>query len=213
MKLHGGTAFIRKSFTPQLWLRPLQALGLTFALLALSISAGAAQATTAAKSRDHVYLLRGAFNIFSLGMDEIADKLERQGINATVTNFIVWPSLADQAAADYKAGRVRNIILVGHSSGATAVTSMAARLGQLGVPVKLAIGLDPTSPEVASGRVDRYINYYIASGLGYAVVRGRRFNGVLENIDVEKNPQLGHFNIDKNPALQEKVIREIHAAL
>ena len=199
----------------QRW-RLLQVLGV--ALLLLSPAAGASAAQLASKQTSnnkphaHVYLLRGAFNIFSLGMDEIAEKLHRYGIYATVNNYLAWPSLAEEAAADYKAGRVRTIILVGHSSGATAVTEMAARLGELGVPVKLAIGLDPTSRETASGHVDRYVNYYIANGLGTPVTKGKQFNGVLQNVDVEKNQELGHFNIDKNQALQQKVISEIRAA-
>jgi len=43
---------------------------------------------------------------------------------------------------------------------------MAARLSQDGVPVKLAIGLDPTSRMTTTGHIDRYINYYIANGFG-----------------------------------------------
>jgi hypothetical protein len=35
---------------------------------------------------------------------------------------------------------------------------------------------------------------------------------VLQNIDVEKMSDIGHFNIEKNHELQEKVIREIRAA-
>jgi hypothetical protein len=76
----------------------------------------------------------------------------------------------------------------------------------------LAIGLDPTSPMTASGHVDRYVNYYIANGYGFVVGRGRQFTGVLQNIDLEKMPDIGHFNIEKNHELQEKVIKEIRAA-
>ena len=76
----------------------------------------------------HVYLLRGVLNIFSLGLDDIADKLRAQGIPVTVINYLGWSSLADEVAADYKSGRVRTIILVGHSSGATALPDMVARL-------------------------------------------------------------------------------------
>ncbi len=191
----------------------LAAMALSILLLAHSTGASAAQTAAPAKPYDHVFLLRGAFNIFSLGMDEIADRLQRQGVRTTVANFLSWESLADEAAAEYKSGHVRAIILVGHSSGANAVAEMAGRLGQLGVPVKLAIGLDPTSRMVASGHVDRYVNYYIANGMGIAVVRGRKFTGVLQNIDVEKNPDLNHFNIDKNRALQDRVLSEIRAAL
>ncbi len=191
--------------------RPLQAA--VVSLLLLAPAAGIASAEPATTSKTHVYLLRGAFNIFSLGLDGIADKLRRLGIYATVDNYLGWQSLADQAVADYKSGRLRTIILVGHSSGAAAVTSMAGRLGQYGVPVKLAIGLDPTSRETASGHVDRYINYYIGNGMGTSVDKGRQFTGALQNVNVQKNPQLGHFNIDKDEALQNQVVREIRAAL
>jgi hypothetical protein len=208
------------SFRPQRLLRSLQAAALTLALLGLAIGGAAAQATskaksapgTAARAQAHVYLLRGAFNIFSFGMDEIGDRLTQLGIANTVTNYLNWSSLADEAAAEYKRGRVRTIILVGHSSGATAVTEMAARLGELGVPVKLAIGLDPTSHMAASGHVERYINYYIANGMGNAVERSRQLSGSVQNIDLERNPNIGHFSIDKNHALQETLIREIRAA-
>jgi len=216
MKVYGNKAFTGGNFSARsrlLRFYPLHAIALALLLLTLSIGTAAAQSPTPTKARDHVYLLRGAFNIFSLGMDEIAEKLERMGVSTTVANHASWSSLADEAAAEYKAGRLRNIILVGHSSGAMAVTDMAARLGQLGVPVKLAIGLDPTSREVASGNVGRYINYYIANGMGNTVVRGKQFNGVLQNVDLERNTELGHFNIDKNQALQQQVIREIRAAL
>ncbi|HEY2527597.1 MAG TPA: hypothetical protein VGJ20_06535 [Xanthobacteraceae bacterium] len=201
------------SFLPQQCWRPLRAAALTLLLVGLSVGVSAAPMTSTSKARDHVYLLRGAFNVFSLGMDEIAARLEQQGIETSVDNYVAWPTLADEAAADYKSGRVRTIILVGHSSGAVAVTSMAARLGQLGVPVKLAIGLDPTSEATTSGHVDLYINYYIANGLGEPVDKGRRFTGVLENVDVERMANIGHFNIDKNKVLQARVISEIHAAL
>ena len=211
----------------QRWMRPLQVAALSLLLLGALVGAGAAQPAPTSKAQTsktqtsktqtskttHVYLLRGAFNIFSLGLDEIAAKLRRLGIYATVDNYLGWQGLADQAAADYKNGRLRTIILVGHSSGAVAVTDMAARLGQLGVPVKLAIGLDPTARDTASGHVDRYINYYIGNGLGVAVDKGRQFSGTLQNVDMEKHPDLGHFNIDKNPTLQEQVIKQIRAAL
>ena len=176
-------------------------------------AAGKIAPTAAPKPQNHVYLLRGAFNIFSLGMDEIAARVQRMGVATTVTNYLGWESLADEAAAAYKSGRVKNIILVGHSSGATAVTEMAARLGQLGVPVKLAIGLDPTTHMTASGNVGRYVNYYVAGGMGTSVDKGKQFTGSLSNIDLERNPDIGHFNIDKSRAVQDLVIRDIRAAL
>jgi predicted esterase len=190
-----------------------RAIGLSFILLGLSIGIGGAQTTPTAQPGEHVYLLRGAFNVFSLGMDQIAAKLRQHGVHASVDNYLAWPSLAEQAAAEYKNGRARTIILVGHSSGATAVTSMATRLSQLGVPVKLAIGLDPTSRLTTTGHIDRYVNYYIANGFGDPVDKGKDFSGVLQNVDLEYMANVSHFNIDKNNMLQSMVIRDILAAV
>ena len=194
------------------WHQPRSAV-LSLVLLGLSIGISNAQTTTTSQPREHVYLLRGAFNVFSLGMDQIAAKLQQRGIHATVDNYLAWPTLAKQAAAEYKGGQTRTIILVGHSSGATAVTEMAARLSELGVPVKLAIGLDPTSHMTASGHVDRYVNYYIANGFGDRVVKGPQFSGVLQNVDLHHMSDVGHFNIDKDRAVQNMVMRDIQAAL
>jgi predicted esterase len=192
---------------------PLQAAALALLMLAFSIGVSSAQVASKPKPRDHVYLLRGFANVFSLGMDQIATKLEYQGIDTTVANYVSWPTLAEEAAAEYKSGRVRTIILIGHSSGAVAVTSMATRLSELGVPVKLAIGLDPTSRMTASGHVDRYVNYYIANGMGDPVDKGPQFSGVLQNVDLERMHDVSHFNIDKDGAVQGMVMRDIQTAL
>src|SRR6516225_11645631 len=72
---------------------------------------------SAAEPRAHVYLLRGLMNIFSLGMDTLAEQLNRRGVYATVHGYGEWQSLADRAAGDSKAGKEGPIILIGHSLG------------------------------------------------------------------------------------------------
>ena len=79
-----------------------------------------------AQPRAHVYLLRGLMNVFSLGMDTLAEKIQRRGIYATVHNHTEWEALADQAAAAYRAGKEGPIIVVGHSLGADSVMLMSA---------------------------------------------------------------------------------------
>jgi hypothetical protein len=196
------------------WLRALQATAIAL-LLVLPIGASTANALTnpaSAASGAHVYLLRGVLNIFSLGLDEIAAKLQQQGITVTIANYLSWASLADEAAAEYKSGRVRTIILVGHSSGATALPDMVARLDQLGAPVKLAIGLDSVFRTSLAGRVGRYINFYVANGAGTPVAKTKQFHGALENVDVGKIG-MGHLTIDKNQIMQQKVISAIDAVV
>ncbi len=195
--------------------RRLQTIAIAVLLL-LPIGAGSALAmpnSTSAASTAHVYLLRGVLNIFSLGLDDIAAQLRAQGVPVTVANFASWSSLADEAAAGYKNGRIKTIILVGHSSGATALPDMVAKLDQLGAPVKLAIGLDSVFRTRLSGRVGRYINFYIANGAGEPVAKTGQFQGKLENINVQNVPGVGHMSIEKNQIMQRKVISEIDAVV
>jgi hypothetical protein len=189
-------------------------LGAAVAVLLLVLPAGASPASAAASaaSSTHVYLLRGVLNIFSLGMDQIAARLEQQGFNVTVANYLSWSSLADNAAAEYRSGRTKTIVLVGHSSGATALPDMVARLDRLGAPVKLAIGLDSVFRTSLAGHVGRYINFYIANGNGEPVAKTSQFRGELENIDVGKLG-MAHLTIDKNEVMQRKVIAAIDAVV
>jgi hypothetical protein len=213
MRLDGGCFRFAGTFAHRRWLRPLTAFAAIALLLAVP-SGARAQGPSTSKSTAHVYLLRGVLNVFSMGMDQIAYKLEQRGIATTVTNYLLWSSVADDAAAAYKSGKVRTIILVGHSSGATALPDMVERLTRLGAPVKLAIGLDSVFQTTLSGKVGRYINFYIGNGAGTRVARGKNLQGQLSNVDVESTPGgVGHVTIDKNEIIQQKVISAILSSL
>jgi NADPH:quinone reductase-like Zn-dependent oxidoreductase len=72
------------------------------------------------------YGTTGLSAIFSLGMDTLAEELKGHDVYTTVHSYSDWQTLADGAAADYKAGKEAPIILIGHSLGADAVMEMAA---------------------------------------------------------------------------------------
>ena len=190
----------------------LRAAALALLLAGLTLHPGNAHAAPT-KPTAHVFLVRGVLNIFSLGMDQIAAKLQQQGIAASVHNHMLWASIADQAAAEYKSGRINTVILVGHSSGATALPDIVARLDQQGVPVKLAIGLDSVFRTSLAGHVGRYVNFYLANGAGKPVQRTAGLRGDLENVDVEAVPGVSHLTIDKNEVMQQKVIAAIDAVV
>lgn len=180
------------------------------AALMLPLVAGLAAAPgEAAPSKGHVYLYRGLMNVFSLGMDDIAKQLRAQGIEATVYNHMSWPTVAEEIAAAHKSGKVRRVVIVGHSAGAAAVTSTTAELDRLGVPVHLAIGLDPLTSRKVSKNVRRYINYYV---WGQPVSKGDGFKGNLQNVNL-KGANVDHFNIDKDKAVQARIISAIRSAL
>ncbi len=172
-------------------------------MLALGTDPGAAQ------SRAHVYLLRGLMNIFSLGMDTLTGQLNRNGVYATVHGYGEWQSLADRAAADFKAGKEGPIILVGHSLGADAVMEMAAYLGRKGIPVAMVVPFDGTQSFAASDNVARVLNL---TQRNYAYMRrGPGFHGTLANVDVSSDPNIDHINIDKSPRLHARVVNEVLA--
>lgn len=159
-------------------------------------------------STTHVYLFRGLMNVFSLGMDQLAAELQSVGISAVVANHTQWSSIADDIIAKYRAGQRGPIVLVGHSLGADAVMSMAAYLGQSGVPVALVVPFDGTSPHAATANVARVLNLY--KGEDVRVSRGPGFRGELTNFYV-RDMDVNHFNIDKSAALHRMVLRKIRA--
>lgn len=161
----------------------------------------------AAKNTAHVYLLRGLMNIFSLGMDELAQKIEHIGIAATVANHSDWQEMSDRIAAKYKAGNHGAIILIGHSLGADAVMLMGEYLGKKGVPVALIVPFDGTASHAVSGNVARVLNI---TQRDYAYMkRGYGFRGELTNLDVSGEPNMGHISIDKSPRLHNLVLKKI----
>src|SRR5262249_36327981 len=87
-----------------------------FSVLGVS-DAGRGQSEEQGTSRGgvHVYLFRGFTGMFSQGMDEIGGKLRRRGIPATVHAHFAWSAQAAAAIDDYKRGRVRTVVLIGHS--------------------------------------------------------------------------------------------------
>ena len=159
----------------------------------------------------HAYLFRGLLNVFSLGMDDLAQKIERLGIAASVYNHSEWREVADEIAAKYKAGNHGPIILIGHSLGADAVMLMGEYLGGKGVPVALVVPFDGTRSLNASGNVARVMNI---TQRDYAYMRrGSGFRGELANVDVSGDESIGHISIDKSARLHALVLNKIVAVV
>jgi|SRR5579871_4905341 len=160
-----------------------------------------------AASKTHVYLMRGVFNV-SVGLDELAAKLNKRGVPATVYGPMSPGSVASDASADYKAGKVKNIVLIGHSLGGGAVFSVAQSLMDEKIPVALMIVLDGSGGP-APANVRRVVNYYVDGG---TVTAGPGFHGSIQNIDVSKIPGMGHMAIQSMGPMHQKMIANISAA-
>jgi Thioesterase domain len=158
-------------------------------------------------SRPHVYLMRGLMNIFSLGMDQLATQVARNGIDATVYNHSVAETVVQTIAQKYRGGDHGPYILVGHSLGADAVMTMAAQLNLQGVPVALVVPFDGTGSYAAPGNVSCVLNL---TQRRYAYVQaGAGFHGKLSNVDVSSDTSVDHFTIDKSPRLQGMALTAI----
>jgi pimeloyl-ACP methyl ester carboxylesterase len=175
-----------------------------------------APAAEAAKLPGHVYLFRGLVgDIYSLGMDQLADKLMHHGVTATVHGVTEYGSVADDIIRKYKAGDERGpIILVGHSTGGDLIIAMAERLKQADIPVALAFGFDPTriADDVPSN-VELFINLFQRTNPigGGEATAGRGFRGRLINVDLREHSEIVHINLDKTVAVQDLVVAKIVA--
>jgi pimeloyl-ACP methyl ester carboxylesterase len=126
----------------------------------------------------HLYVLLG-FGNMSPGLSEFGSRIGQRGIPTTVTNHSAWPALAQDAIQQYKSGRLRSIMIVGHSLGGSAATEMAAALGRAGVPVQLVVTLDPVGGSEVSSNVRRSVKI-LPSG-------GEDHNSIITSYDQDLN--------------------------
>jgi pimeloyl-ACP methyl ester carboxylesterase len=188
-------------------LRACGIIGLAVASLVMQAVPGSAEETARrpahARSSSHVYVFRGFLNVFSPGMDTLAEKIQQRGIRTTVHTHGAWAELAETAIENYRAGRERLIIVIGHSFGAGAASAMAERLGQSGVPVKLLVTFDPVVKLTIPANVSRAYNFYVSDGIGVSTdsaVPNRRSSSNVDRKD------LGHISITTAPDLQRRVL-------
>jgi thioesterase domain-containing protein len=160
----------------------------------------------AAQSQPHVYLLRGLFNIFSLGIDEMTYDLRKLGIEASAHNHLEADLLVAYITREYRAGRHGPVVLVGHSMGAESVMVMAIKLDRNNVPVDLLIPIDALNSFAVPKNVRHCFN---VTQRKYAYMRpGPGFRGRLQNFDVT-DPSINHLSIDKSRRVHRAVLAVI----
>jgi pimeloyl-ACP methyl ester carboxylesterase len=187
----------------------IKSLSVILVVLAASLATSAA---ANANMHRKVYLLRGLTNVLSPGIDQLADELRNRNIDATIANHAFSESLANEAIADCKSGRVSSIVLVGHSLGASAAASMAEQLQKAGLRVALIVTLDSVVKIVVPNNVHILRNFYLSSGVGTKVERSGNFHGMLQNVDMGRNAELGHVSLTTAPSIQKQIMRDILAA-
>jgi len=152
-----------------------------------------------------VYLLRGFLNVFSLGMDDLATKLQADGISATVMNHADADFVASRLLTTYNAGDHGPIVLIGHSLGADAIVEVADALERYNVPVALLVLFDGTAPHQIPANVATAINYT----KHFMITPGPGSRSSVSNVDLSGDPGIDHLSIDTAPALQAQTLNYI----
>lgn len=138
-----------------------------------------------ARGGSHLYVFLGLGN-GSPGLPEFGSKIGRRGIPTTVQNHAEWPAATQDAIARYKSGRVRSILIVGHSLGGAAATSMAAELAKADVPVQFVAMLDPVFAAAVPANVRRTVTILPGNGENHLSViaahEGELTRHVLGNV-------------------------------
>ncbi|MEM9279741.1 MAG: thioesterase domain-containing protein [Pseudomonadota bacterium] len=156
-----------------------------------------------------VYLLRGLANVFSRGMDTLGVKMIRKGLDARVYNHAAWRELADNILLRAKKKQVSYpIVIMGHSLGANASTTMAKYLGDRGVKVQYVVAFDPTVTTAVGKNVNRVINFYLPNDNHSNIVKkAPGFRGVVKNINVRGVRGLTHTTVEKDAKFHSEVIQ------
>jgi hypothetical protein len=168
------------------------------ALLPFFAQDGRAQTPSAPNAPEvHVYLMRGLFGVFSLGMDDLAEKLRAYGYRADVYAWTDWSLIADQIANNYGRGHRGPVAVIGHSLGANSTIEVANNLSQKPVPIALGVTFDATEPGTIPPNVLHFMNFYALDGFGHKVEPSPAFAGELINLDLTAaDGSITHTNID-----------------
>ena len=178
-----------------------------FGLLFAAVFSVLALFSQTAGAATHIYLLKGFANIFSTGLDTLANKLVARGYNAEVHSYISIGQLADEAARRQKANKDA-IIIVGHSLGADAAVSMAEKMQKKGAKVLLLVTFGPDDQFEAPSNVAHVLNFYLGEE---KIKKGPRFRGTINNVNLNGSDGINHFNVEKIKRLHTKVIAKIQA--
>jgi LysM repeat protein len=183
-------------------------------IVAICLAATGQAANAEPEPHGRAYLFRGLIGLIDWGMDELAGRIAKSGVQANIDSHLVWRSMADKAIADYRRDP-KPISVVGHSAGGDAAVEFAEALGAAHVPVALLITYDPnrTAGSIPAN-VERYIDLYQSSNIlgGGDLAPGRGFHGHYAAYNLKDRAEIIHVNMDKFAAIQAQLAAKIRSA-
>lgn len=163
------------------------------------------RAAKISRHNDEVYLVRGLADVFSLGLNQLGERLRAKGVDVTVVNHTGWRGIVRRIVEDRKRYGARPVVLVGHSLGGNAVIWIAKALGEHRIKVSYMATLAAPAPGPVPPNVRRVTNYYFSFGIGAKLVAEEGFHGALENKDLSGMRGVTHFNVDDQKAIQAEI--------
>nr|WP_255607551.1 alpha/beta hydrolase [Ancylobacter sp. Lp-2] len=157
-----------------------------------------------------VYLMRGLFGVFSLGMDDLAGKLRAVGYSAEIFAWDQWQRVQALAAQRYAAGGSGTVVVIGHSLGANSVFSVADGLQRRNIPVYLAVTFDATQPKPVPFNVTNFVNVWARDGYGAPVQAMPGYPGNLQNFDLSGAPGVDHQSIDRLDEFHQLILAQLN---
>jgi hypothetical protein len=162
-------------------------------------------------NKGRAYLFRGRVGLIDWGMDELAQRINRIGVVASVDTYMMWRPVADRAIRDYRRDP-EPITLIGHSMGAVYAVAIAKYLNTADVPVNLLVTYDPTRlTDNVPPNVERYINLYQSDSIlgGGDVVQSSDFHGHYASFNLKDHREIIHINIEKFDRIQEQLVSKV----
>ena len=174
-----------------------------------------------------VHMLRGLGDIYSQGLNVLADEMKALGIDATAHSDPGWQLLGLKLASDYKdSGNPKGLVLLGHSYGADDAIKMCEYFQEQNIPVRLLILLDATNPPGIPSNVDRCVHFYIPWPAGDAApgvlpghpvapAEGNTHTKITnDSLGLEgSNPAdwcISHLGIDASQRIHTKILDEVY---
>ena len=169
-----------------------------------------------------VYLLRGWRDLWSEGIDQLAQEMREHHLHAQVFRAAQWTDLVKVLSdRDTESASPLPLVLIGFSYGADDAIQIAQELQKHHLSVDLLITIDPVTPPPVPSNVKLCYNYYQSNGFWdvFPWLRGiplkSNDSGKLVNIDIRKDRtdllerNTAHSNIAANPKLQDEIVRRV----
>ncbi len=171
----------------------------------------------------NVVLVRGLMDVFSLGLYDIQEDLEAEGVNAKSVSGLRWPDVSKTIRSEYDQGKIEGpLVIVGHSYGADDAVRLARDLGRYDIEVTFLALIDPTTPPKIPTNVQRCFNVYKShpSTDWVPFLRGIAVEGETDLIDItnydindhNEDGRFGwnnHFDIEEDRGVQLLVVEQV----